>query len=263
MIRVEQFSKAYGDFLAVSDLSFEVAAGNVLGLIGPNGAGKTTTLRALSGVIPPTSGRLLIDGHDINRDPLAAKSKLAIVPDEPNLFPSLTVWEHIVFVSRIYYLDDDWPTRANALLEEFDLASRKDTLADELSRGMRQKVAVTCALVHRPQVLILDEPLTGLDPRGIRTLFESIARVSESGTSTIISSHLLGQLEGVCSRFLILNHGKRIHYGTPSEIRRELPTAAPGASLEELFFMATESLAQEQPSDTRVAGDAGDGERDT
>lgn len=240
MIHVQHFSKAYGDFLAVSDLSFEVRAGEVLGLVGPNGAGKTTTLRALSGVIPPTSGQLAIDGHDIHRDALAAKSKLAIVADDPNLFPSLTVWEHIEFVARVYGLERDWPERANVLLEEFDLASRKDTLADELSRGMRQKVAVICALVHQPRVLILDEPLTGLDPRGIRTLFEAIARQSREGTSTIVSSHLLGQLEGVCSRFLILDKGRRIHYGTPAEIRSELPEADAEATLEEIFFIATE-----------------------
>ncbi len=244
MIRVEHFSKAYGDLLAVSDLSLEVGPGEVLGLLGRNGAGKTTTLRAISGVIPPTAGRLEIGGRDVNEEAIAAKSQLAIVADDPSLFPSLTVWEHIVFVARVYGLTDDWQGRADALLEEFDLATRKDTLADELSRGMRQKVAVICALVHRPRVLILDEPLTGLDPRGIRTLFEAIARQSQTGMSTIISSHLLGQLEGVCTRYLILEEGRRIHYGTPSEIRSELPLAPADASLEEIFFMATERTWQ-------------------
>ena len=188
--------------------------------------------------VPATSGTLVSAGYDIAKQPLDAKQQLAIVPDDPSLFESLTVWEHLVFMSQVYGLTD-WEERGRRLLEQFEIADRRDTLADELSRGMRQKVAVSCALLHQPRVLLLDEPLTGLDPRGIRTLYDGIRQSASEGAAVVVSSHLLGQIEELCSRFLILRKGKRLYYGTTEELREEL-RAHPDATLEEIFFQATE-----------------------
>ena len=239
MISVNGFSKAYGDLVAVDELDFVVPNGEILGLVGPNGAGKTTTLRSLAGIIPPTRGILQIDDIDLSDQPVAAKKRLAIIPDDPPLFGSLTVWEHLTFTAKVYRVDD-WQRKADALLVELELSDRKATMADELSRGMRQKVAVSCALLHEPSALLLDEPLTGLDPRGIRTLYEALKQRAAAGASIIVSSHLLGQLEDLCSKFLILGAGRKLFYGSQAEIRSELPSLKDDASLEDIFFQATE-----------------------
>ena len=239
MIRVEGFSKAYEGRLAVDDLSFEVQPGEVLGLVGPNGAGKTTTLRSIAGILQASSGGLFVDGHDVAAEPLAAKQRLAVVPDDPSLFTSLTVWEHLEFTAGVYRVAD-WPARAEEWLERLQISDRRDTLADELSRGMRQKVAVACALLHDPRALLLDEPITGLDPRGIRTLFAAVRGQAERGAAVILSSHLLGQIENVCDRFLILAQGRRLFLGSKAEIREQLGALRDDASLEEIFFQATE-----------------------
>src|SRR5262249_12042618 len=154
-------------------ITFTVEPGEILGLLGPNGAGKTTTLRALAGILTPTRGRLLLDGHDIVREPVAAKAVLAYVPDDPHLFDRLTVWEHFRFIAAAYN-QRDWTNRAEALLERLELTPKRDTMAAELSRGMRQKLAVGCGWLHQPRAVLLDEPFTGPDPRGIRTMKELI-----------------------------------------------------------------------------------------
>ena len=251
VIQVEELTKLYGETLAVDHLQFQVAGGDILGLVGPNGAGKTTTLRIISGVLPATSGRVMVAGHDVATESLAAKRALAIVPDDAHLFDALTVDEHLEFTARLYRLSD-WQPLATQLLERFEIADRRRSLVDELSRGMRQKVAVACALLHQPQVLLLDEPLTGLDPRGIRTLHDALRTAAGSGAAVMVSSHLLGQIEGLCSHFLIIRAGKRLHYGTPEEIKAELPALRQDASLEEIFFHATEG--------DNTGGDTGDAE---
>lgn len=239
MIEVQQLSKTYGDRVAVDGVSFGVAGGEIVGLVGPNGAGKTTTLRALAGIHPPTGGSVRVAGHDVVRDPVAAKRRLALVPDEPHLFGSLTVWEHLEFSARVYGVDG-WKTRAAALLDEMELDDRRDSMADELSRGMRQKVAVACGLLHDPSVLLFDEPLTGLDPRGIRTLYAAMRRRAEAGAAVILSSHLLGQIEGLCTSFVILRRGQLLFHGTTDELRARFAGPGEDASLEEIFFRVTE-----------------------
>ncbi len=240
MISVQGFSKNYGETLAVQELSFDAAAGSILGMLGPNGAGKTTTLRALAGVLQPTAGRLLIGGHDIVADPLAAKRQLALVPDDPRLFDSLTVWEHLDFIAAAYRVPDFAPAAA-ALLEQFELTEQRDTMARELSRGMRQKVALCCAYLHRPAAILLDEPMTGLDPRGIRTLKNSIRQQAAGGAAVIISSHLLSLVEDLCTHLLILHHGRRLFCGSLEEARARYPDLEGDSSLEAVFFKATES----------------------
>jgi len=239
-IELAGFSKHYGDRIAVDALTFSVPPGEIVGLVGPNGAGKTTTLRAIAGIHPPSSGIVRVAGHDVVRHPVDAKRRLALVPDEPSLFVSLTVWEHLEFTARIYGVRD-WKASAAALLDEMELGDRRNSLGDELSRGMRQKVAVACALVHEPAVLLFDEPLTGLDPRGIRTLYEAIRRRAAAGAAVLLSSHLLGQIEGLCTGFVVMRQGRLLFAGTRDEMRARYADA--GSTLEEIFFHLTEGPA--------------------
>jgi ABC-2 type transport system ATP-binding protein len=240
-IAVEDYHKVYGTTVAVAGLSFVVAPGEVLGLVGPNGAGKTTTLRALAGILTPTRGRLTIAGHDIAREPVAAKAALAYVPDEPKLFDQLTVWEHCRFVASAYRLPPEWTAAAEALLIQFELTEKRDTLAGELSRGMRQKVAICCGYLHAPRAIFLDEPLTGLDPRGIRTMKDSLRQRADAGAAVIVSSHLLSLVEDVCSSVLVLHHGRLLLHGKLADLRRELTEQGRHETLEEMFFRLTEA----------------------
>jgi ABC-2 type transport system ATP-binding protein len=237
VMELDGFGKHFGKRVAVDGLNLAVDPGQIVGLVGPNGAGKTTTLRAIAGIHPPSAGAVRVAGFDLVRQPVEAKRRLAMVPDEPALFSSLSVWEHLEFTARVYGVRD-WQGPAQALLEEMELADRKDSLADELSRGMRQKVAVACALLHQPALLLFDEPLTGLDPRGIRTLYDAIRRRAAAGTAVILSSHLLGQIEGLCTRFAVMRLGRLVFSGTLEEMRAQ--HGAVGGSLEDIFFHLTE-----------------------
>lgn len=240
MIEVEGLTKLYGEFVAVEGLGFVVRPGEVLGLVGPNGAGKTTTLRCLCGLIPPTRGRVVLGGHDLATATVEAKRVLAWLPDEPRLFEYLTVREHLLFTARIRQVRD-FESRSTALLEELDLVEKRDALPSELSRGMRQKLMIACGFLAAPKVLVFDEPLTGLDPLGIRRMKDSILRRAREGASVVISSHLLHLLEEICSHVLIVNRGRRIAYGTPAEIVTRFASERGDASLEEVFLRVTGS----------------------
>jgi ABC-2 type transport system ATP-binding protein len=237
MIQVIDYHKLYRQTVAVAGISFEVEPGQILGLLGPNGAGKTTTMRAIAGIIPPTSGRLIVAGKDVVGDPVGAKRELAYVPDDPKLFEALTVWEHLLFMADAYRVKD-WEPIGQRLLEQFELIEKKDTPAQELSRGMRQKVAIACAYLHEPKAILFDEPLTGLDPRGIRTMKQSVRDRAAAGAAIIVSSHLLALVEDLCTHLLILHRGKQLFWGTAGEARSNF--ASGEQSLEEVFFTATE-----------------------
>jgi ABC-2 type transport system ATP-binding protein len=237
MIEVNGLTKYYGDFPAVRNLSFAVQPGEVMGLVGPNGAGKTTTLRCCTGVIPPTQGAVRINGADLAADPVAAKRQLAFFPDEPRLFEYLTVWQHLVFVARLYGVAD-YAARAQPLLAELEMADKRDLLPGELSRGMKQKLAIACGLLHAPRVIFFDEPLTGLDPAGIRRMKQTMHRLAREGAAVILSSHLLSMLEEVCTHVLILKQGEKIAAGSLAEVRQRF-AEQPDASLEDVFFKAT------------------------
>jgi ABC-2 type transport system ATP-binding protein len=234
MIEVEAFSKLYGDLRAVQSLSFSVQSGEVVGLVGPNGAGKTTTLRSIAGIVRPTEGTIRVAGHDLAREPVAAKRELAFIPDEPQLFEYLTVEEHLRFIGRLYGVADA-PQRVPALLEELELTDKRTVLPGELSRGMRQKLAIACGLLHEPRALLLDEPLTGLDPVGIRNMRTTISRRAETGCAVLLSSHLLHLVEEVCSRVLVLVRGQTAAFGTLQEIVTGRPELA-GRPLEDVFL---------------------------
>lgn len=237
VLEVQHFSKSYDETAAVRDLSFTLAAGGVLGLVGPNGSGKTTTLRSIAGVLPIQSGLVRVCGHDVATDESGAKQCLTWVPDDPQPFDTLTVGEHMEFAAKLYSVPD-WRPRAGELLERFELDGKRDALGGELSRGMRQKLALCCAWLPRPSLVLLDEPLSGLDPRGIRTAKQAILEQAASGTAVILSSHLLELVEAMGHRILILDEGEKRFDGTLEEARVAIQTA-PGSNLEEIFFAAT------------------------
>jgi ABC-2 type transport system ATP-binding protein len=242
ILEVDGYTKAYGALVAVQGLSVRVEAGQIVGLVGPNGAGKTTTMRAIAGIIPPSAGSLRIGGHDVVADPVAAKRQLAYVPDDPKLFDALTVDEHLQFTASIYGVAA-WRERADALLDRFELAPKRRALARELSRGMRQKLAICCAYLHEPRLLMFDEPMTGLDPLGIRTLKQSMRECAAAGAALLVSSHLLALVEDLTTHLLILDRGVRRFAGSIDEARASFGDA----SLEEVFFRATAPAPQSPP----------------
>jgi ABC-2 type transport system ATP-binding protein len=235
MINVAHLTKVYGDFRAVDDLSFTVGPGEIVGLIGPNGAGKTSTLRCIAGIQAMSAGSITIAGHDVAREPVEAKRQLAFFSDEPHLFEYLTVMEHLRLTARIYQVRD-FEAPARALLDQLELTGREDALPGELSRGMKQKVAIACGLLHRPRALLFDEPLTGLDPLGIRRMKETIVAQGTSGASVIVSSHLLHLVEEICTRIVIIDRGVKVADGTMAELARQ---AQAGSSLEQIFLSVT------------------------
>ena len=238
MIRVSHLTKVYGDLKAVDDFSFDVAPGEVVGLIGPNGAGKTSTLRCIVGIQRPSGGTITIGGHDIVSDSVRAKQQLAFMADEPQLFEYLTVMEHLRLTARLYKVPDV-EQRAPALIKELLLDGKENSLPAELSRGMKQKVAIACGLIHDPKALLFDEPLTGLDPLGIRQMKQTIVARGARGGAVIISSHLLHLVEEICTRVVIIDRGRKVGDGTVAELTAQAQMAGTGSNLEELFLKVT------------------------
>jgi ABC-2 type transport system ATP-binding protein len=237
VIDVEGFCKAYESTVAVAGLSFQVRAGQVLGLVGPNGAGKTTTLRALTGIIPASGGLLRVAGYDLDKSPLEVKQRGAYVPDDPQLFHDLSVEQHLRFIASVYSVSNPGES-ISRLLQQFDLEAKRHTRAADLSRGMRQKLAICCAYLHDPSALLLDEPMTGLDPRGIRVLKESIVERARRGAAVMISSHLLAMVEDICSHVLVLDDGASRFCGTVAQLRKVFADSRDDATLEDVFFRA-------------------------
>ena len=236
MIAIRELVKTYGTARAVNGLSLDVAPGELVGLIGPNGAGKTSALRCIAGIHRPTGGSVSIGGHDIVREPVPAKRLLAFVPDEPHLFEHLTVIEHLRLVGRIYTVADV-EARARALLDEMELMGREKSLPPELSRGMKQKVLLACAFLHDPKALILDEPLTGLDPLGIHRMKQAIVAAAHRGVAVIISSHLLHLVEEICTRIVIIDRGVKAADGTLADLAAKAREG--GTTLEQIFLDVT------------------------
>ena len=257
-ILVEGLEKFYRETAAVNGLDFAVEPGEILGLVGPNGAGKTTTLRVIAGLLPPSRGRIRIGGHDLAADPIPAKKLIAYVPDDPHLFENLTVLEHLRFTASVYGIKD-WRGTAEGLLRRFELEEKRSALGSELSRGMRQKLASACALLHEPWALLLDEPMTGLDPRGIRTMNQVILERAAGGAAVVVSSHLLAMVERLCTKVLVLHHGRSLLQGKLDEIRGRFPELAGDASLEEVFFRVTESGGGSEGAPNRAAPDGAAG----
>jgi ABC-2 type transport system ATP-binding protein len=239
LIRVVDFHKAYDRTVAVRGLTFEVRGGEILGLVGPNGAGKTSTMRAVAGIIPASQGELTVGGHCLQREAIAAKRGLGYIPDDPQLFDDLTVAEHLAFFAATYTVEGA-EAKAEHLLEQFQLNDKRECMARDLSRGMRQKLAICCAYLHDPQAILFDEPLTGLDPHGIRTLKQSILQRAGQGASVIVSSHLLAMVEDICTHVLMLDRGAQRFLGPIAELRSRFADGDDATSLEEIYFRATQ-----------------------
>lgn len=246
VLSVTDFHKFYEGTPAVQGVSFSVEPGQIVGVIGPNGAGKTTTMRALSAILPYASGRLEVAGFDVAVDPVEVKRRLAFVPDDPTPFSNLTVEDHLAFTAAAYDVRNADQT-AEKLLRLFCLEDKRRTPAKDLSRGMRQKLALCCAWLFDPIAILLDEPLTGLDPLGIHTLKQSLRERAAAGAGVLISSHLLAMVEDVCSHILLIDKGQQKFFGTVDELRNEFSEARPESSLEQIFFAATAADRQPAP----------------
>ncbi len=238
LLQVEGLTKYYHELLAVDALSFTVEPGSIVGLLGPNGAGKTTVLRSIAGIVQPTAGRITIAGHDLATAEVAAKRALGFVPEVPNPYDLLTVWEHLEFVARVYDTLDGFAARADALLARLNLQEKRRELVLSLSKGMKQKLTIACALVHDPPLLMLDEPIIGIDPRGQREVKALLGEARSAGRGILISTHLLATAEELCDHVLILNRGRAVAEGTLAEVHDRAGSAA-GRTLEDLFLDLT------------------------
>lgn len=248
VLSISDFHKSYEGTPAVCGISFEVQAGQIVGVIGPNGAGKTTTMRALAAVLPFSRGSLQVAGFDVAADPVEVKRRLAFVPDDPTPFSNLTVEDHLAFTAAAYRVQSA-DQKADELLRLFSLEQKRQTPAKDLSRGMRQKLALCCAWLYDPLAILLDEPLTGLDPLGIRTLKQSLKDRAARGAGVLISSHLLAMVEDVCSHILLIDRGTQKFFGTVDELKKQFSRANPQGSLEQIFFEATSGqVAQAVPA---------------
>jgi ABC-2 type transport system ATP-binding protein len=238
MIQLHALSKNYGRFTAVDQLTLEVPRGELFGFLGPNGAGKTTTLRMIAGILQPTSGTVTIGGEDIHANPEGAKAKLGFVPDRPYVYEKLTGAEFLRFVAALYGQEGTGvERRMDELLELFELAPWKDELTESYSHGMRQKLLISSALVHRPEVVVVDEPMVGLDPKSARTLKDLLRVFVSRGGTVLMSTHTLEVAEAMCDRVAIIHHGRLAASGTMEDLRRE--TASEGMTLERLFLKLT------------------------
>jgi len=223
VIRAEGLSKKYGELVAVDGVSFSVHEGEAFGYLGPNGAGKTTTIRMLVGLTRPTSGEALVNGHSILSDPVRAKESLGVVPESSNLYGELTAWENLVYMAQLYGLPKkEWASSAEELLREFGLAERKDSRFQGFSRGMKRRLTIAAALVHRPRLLFLDEPTTGLDVMSARGLRQVIRKLKENRVTIFLTTHLIQEADELCDRVAIIVKGKIRVIDTAENLRNQV-----------------------------------------
>jgi ABC-2 type transport system ATP-binding protein len=238
MIRLKGLTKSYGKFTALHPLDLHVKSGELFGFLGPNGAGKTSTIRMMVGVLQPSAGSVEIAGCNMQTDPIEAKRHIGYIPDRPFLYEKLTGAEFLAFVSGLWERNGvAAQKRAHELLELFDLTAWRDTLIESYSHGMRQKLLISSALVHGPNVIIVDEPMVGLDPKGARLIKDLLRAFAAQGGTVFLSTHTLEVAEALCDRIAILHDGRIRAMGTMDELREE---AASGAGhLEEIFLKLT------------------------
>ena len=220
MIAIRDLVKHYGQFAAVDGISLEVRPGEIHGFLGPNGAGKTTTIRMIAGLVKPTAGAISVNGHDVAVEPEAAKASLGFIPDRPYIYEKLTAGEFLTFHGGLYGLEaDSTRERVQEMLELFELARWKDELVESFSHGMKQRLVMCAAFLHRPQAVVVDEPMVGLDPRGARLIKDVFRKMSARGVAILMSTHTLEVAQEMCDRISIILKGRIIATGTVDEIR--------------------------------------------
>lgn len=241
MIKLENVTKYYGDFLAVNNLSFEVQPGEIFGFLGVNGAGKTTTLRMLTGILQATSGTVMLDKYDISKDPIAAKQITGYIPDRPYLYNKLSAREFLYFCAELYNVENKLiDGRIDELLSEYSLHEWQNELVESFSHGMKQRLATCAALIHKPKILIIDEPMVGLDPHGAKMLKDAMRRYAKNGTTILLSTHSLNVAEELADRLGIIQKGQLIATGTIAEIKKSCGIDTD--KLESLFLELTSNV---------------------
>ncbi len=238
VLELRGLRKSYGRFAAVKGLDLRVEAGEIFGFLGPNGAGKTTTIRMVAGVLRPSEGQVLVGGTDLESEPETAKARIGYIPDRPYLYDKLSGGEFLRFVAGLWGQGGaEADERAARLLELFDLTAWRDELIESYSHGMRQKLLISSALIHGPELIVVDEPMVGLDPRSARLLKDLLRRFADDGGAVFLSTHTLEVAEALCDRIAIIQGGEIIASGTMEELRAQ--AKAGGAHLEEIFLRMT------------------------
>ena len=237
-VKLETISKSFGTVQAVKNLDLQINAGTVFGFLGPNGSGKSTTMKLIMGLLKADSGKLNVYGIDASSNPWDVKKIVGYVPESPRLYDFLTGLEYLDFIADVYGLDAATKkTRINEFLATFDLKNRENEMISGYSHGMQQKIAIIAALLHKPKLLILDEPLSGLDPKSARIVKDLIHKLANEGVTTILSTHVLEIADAVCDKIAILYQGTKLTEGKPAQLRKE--AKMPNSTLEEIFLKLT------------------------
>jgi len=239
MVRFEDVSRDYGRIKAVKELNLRIRAGECFGFLGPNGAGKTTTLKMLAGLLIPTTGKIFVNGHDVQEEPLKAKQETAFVPDKPFIYDKLTGREFLDFILEIYGFSLNGGRRQREeLLEMFSLAEWQDELVENYSHGMKQKLIITGAFIHEPKLLVIDEPMVGLDPYGHKLVKDLFRKFVDAGNSVFLSTHQLSVAQEICDRISIIDHGEVVATGSVDELKKT--ASIDSGQLESIFLKLTD-----------------------
>ncbi len=245
MIKLVNLAKHYDRLAAVDSLNLEVQAGEIFGFLGPNGAGKTTTIRVMMGILKPTSGQVFLGGYDVERQPEQAKAISGFIPDRPFIYEKLSGLEFLEFVGKLHRVDSvRLERRILELLERFELVRWKDELVESYSHGMKQRLVVCASLIHEPRILVVDEPMVGMDPKGARKLKDLFRSLSAQGTTVFLSTHSIGVAEEVCHRIGIIQRGRLIACGTMADLYAQAQTKQ--GNLESVFLELTEDNAADE-----------------
>ena len=244
ILEIKNLDKKYLDELVLNNINLKINAGDIVGIIGENGAGKSTLIQCILGLTKPSSGEILIKNLSIKEDEIATKKSLSYIPELPLLYSDLTVWEHLKLVAMAFEMkEEDFKIKATQLLKQFDLYEKRNSIPSTFSKGMKQKVAISCALIHHADILLVDEPFTGLDVSSVRDLKQMLIDLNKQGKTILIATHTLDAAEKICQRFLILRKGETLAEGTMQCIKQKIKIERE-ISLEELYFLLIEGRVQ-------------------